>query len=91
MPKPAEEEKDPDTSINIGASEGSVQKSKNKQNETSDQPTLDKHLINTLLDHSDRDILRNLQDKIDNLASKEYIENKFKKMLTEDLLIKKIK
>ena len=88
--KSTDEQGDADTSP-AGRSPVETSKIKGKQSETSNQPILDKHLIFNANPDELKHILKSVSDKLDSLASQEYIESKFKLMITEDLLGKKLK
>lgn len=74
-----------------------VAKSKQKQSDgNKNQPTIDKHLNITHIENPDipeklNEILQGFSEKLNMLASQEYIETKFTQMITEELLSKKLK
>jgi chaperonin cofactor prefoldin len=66
-------------------------KQKEKNCEDPLQPTLDKHLKTCNAPDELHCILRNVSDKLSTLASKDFIESKFKEIITEKILSKKLK
>lgn len=82
-----------DTSVSSNNSSPKTKSKQKQNNEDKSQPTIDKHLYLFQPDNPEtlNEILQKFSERLNKLASQEYIEIKFKQMITEEILSKKLK